>query len=870
MTGMARIRNICLMVGLIIVLPGLVSAQRLLSQRQEDLDENLSYQEGVYILSNYSNLSNLTETSKEKLSLDELLEKEIEGFYFYIKWNTENDVLLLRHPDGSFSPFHEALAAIKRSLDDQPQKVMTLFLDFYVDAKLAAAFDEAGLKDYLLEYDTKSGWPSLKKMVDTGKRLVVFEVQKHLSSPEWLHDMHEYVQHTDPDWGNQSEVVESFDERLKRSLTLFTGYKFLSASENNGDDISAFARQNPYLIEAFKKAWVREGQVPNFILVDRYYSWLDGLLFTFRNFHIIRGTVTYNGELVNYVNWLGMSNSTTGKYCFPLEPEAELLLAPDCPGYKVEPATVYVSCPGKKIVVPEFKAKPLRIHTDIEVYLPLEDNGKDYSFNRNPTIPRGTEFVHDPIRGQVVSFEGQARVDLPTAPEVRMRDHDFSVGVWLKIPKYLPEKSDYCILGSKNSTYQQALHFLIRDQKPYMGFYNNDLVGNTVIEPGKWYNIVWRYNKSNGEQAIFVNGKLDAISYDRPAYLGSDSLYVGYVNFSQNGSFVGVMDNFCIWSRVLSDKEILGLNNQLVDLYIPGWLERINFLFAFVTFLLILVVGYACYRYFRWKNPRETVVREDVAITPEANMIWKPDERNYIRLLGDFYVLDKDGAEITSLFTPKLKQLFVLIMLHSSQGSSGISSNDLSEMMWGNASVKSTKSLRSVSILKLRKILERIDKVEILFNSNRYFLQFSNGVYCDYLVCLDLLKGKRIKTKADFECFYGIISKGEVFKGESFEWLDDFKSYICNSTVDVLSRYIGTYSDSGGSEKVIQIAEQILLNDPSNEDALSYKVKALVAQDNIRSARYAYDKFCLLYREMYGEDFLTSFDRIVSDAKASL
>ena len=41
-----------------------------------------------------------------------------------------------------------------------------------------------------------------------------------------------------------------------------------------------------------------------------------------------------------------------------------------------------------------------------------------------------------------------------------------------------------------------------------MGFFNNDLVGNTVIEPGKWYNVVWRYNKRNGEQAIFVNGKL--------------------------------------------------------------------------------------------------------------------------------------------------------------------------------------------------------------------------------------------------------------------------------------------------------------------------------------------------------------------------
>ena len=32
-----------------------------------------------------------------------------------------------------------------------------------------------------------------------------------------------------------------------------------------------------------------------------------------------------------------------------------------------------------------------------------------------------------------------------------------------------------------------------------------------------------------------------------------------------------------------------------------------------------------------------------------------PVLRNYIRLFGEFYVLDRDGNDITSLFTPKLK-----------------------------------------------------------------------------------------------------------------------------------------------------------------------------------------------------------------------
>lgn len=90
----------------------------------------------------------------------ELLRKQIEGFYFYLKRDTETNVLLLRKPDGTFTPFSESLKAIKVALDADPDKVMTLFLDFYVETELESSFKEIGLMEYVLEYDTKNGWPS--------------------------------------------------------------------------------------------------------------------------------------------------------------------------------------------------------------------------------------------------------------------------------------------------------------------------------------------------------------------------------------------------------------------------------------------------------------------------------------------------------------------------------------------------------------------------------------------------------------------------------------------------------------------------------------------------------------------------------------
>lgn len=111
---MAWIRYICLIVSLIIILPDLLSAQRLVSQRQEDVEAGILYNESVYILSNYSCLSS---NSPEKLSLEELSRKQIEGFYFYLKRDAETNTLLLRKPDGTFVPFGQSLDIIKAALD---------------------------------------------------------------------------------------------------------------------------------------------------------------------------------------------------------------------------------------------------------------------------------------------------------------------------------------------------------------------------------------------------------------------------------------------------------------------------------------------------------------------------------------------------------------------------------------------------------------------------------------------------------------------------------------------------------------------------------------------------------------------------------
>lgn len=855
----------CVLVSLVMM------AQRTESHRDDEVSEGLRYNEAIFLVSNYS-VEN--QSNGERLSLGDLLDRDTEGFYFYIKEDEPSGRLLLRCPDGSFQDFKAALVELRKALDKWPEKIVTLFLDYYVDIDLQRLFEDVGLDDYLLNYDPESGWPTLEAMLDKGQRLVVFDLRHHLNSPDWLLRFSDFVVGRDLGWGEPVvDYASLFETQKRKKLAFYVGLRSLGqARGGDGDEeqrIENIARKTPFLIEDFREKWLEMGKIPNYVLVDRFYPWINLFLMTVRDFRIVRGEVRLSNDLASYVNWKGLGNYTSGDFCFPVGEGAELELMPSVPGCRVEPGSVKVTGAGEGKILDAgvFNAYQLPIGNGLELYLPFDGDGVDRSGRSRRLLSEGVGFVSDPERGQVAYWKNGGKIDLPPARELNMGNHDFTVSVWLKIPEYLSGKDDYCVLGGKDDMYQKALHFLIRDGRSYMGFFNNDLAGNTRIEPNRWYHVVWRYNKGNGEQAIFVNGKLDAVAWGRPAYLGADSLYVGYMGFSRSSGFSGCLDDFAIWSRVLGDKEILALYNQLVDFESGGgWRGRTGLVVvgSLVALVCVILLVFWMFRYRRRRGARTIPpVVADAPVETGLGAVQASGRANRICLFGDFQVLDRDGIDISTLFTPKLRQLFLLILVHSQPGGpGGISGPDLSRMIWGEPGDKKMKSLRSVSLLKLRKILERMDRVEILYNANRYELCFSNGVYCDYLVSLRWLKGKQICSINDFERFCEVIGRGELFKGESFAWLDDSKNYIGSCVVDVLSRFIGSYSVKDQAEKIIHVADQILLNDPCNSLALSYKVTVLVAQGKVKSAHYVYDKFCLLYKEMYGEPYPIAFEKI--------
>ena len=818
------------------------------------------YDETIFVISNFSGVdANLNEPK----TVQELLAENIGGFRFYLEWEKQANQLMIKRTDGASISFKQTVQEIKAYLDQKHEKIITLFLDFGTNVnELNDVLQDVGINQYLYTYDEKDGWPTIRSMIESNHRLVIFSMQEHRNSPEWLHYIWNHaVEPYFSIWEAPVFKGEFLKGDPKNSLLIYNDYNFPQKSEM-AKNLQYDTNQNPYLIEHIKNTWVNTGKTPNFIMLDRYAKWIVGVLSYVRGFKTIKGTVSYNAQVLNYVDWGKMESMTSGKYCFPVGPGDNMTLTPHSPGFKFTPESCTFNEPTENIIQ-HFVATPLEITDNLEGHYTFAKEAHDYSINGFDGKSSNVKFVNDSTRSTVALFGKNSYIILPGAESFKVRDHDFTVAAWIKIKEYLPKKRDYCIIGTKNNSYQQGIHLLIRDKKPYFGFYNNDLQGKTVLEAGVWYHLVWRYNKLNGEQAIFLNGKLDSRSLGHPAYKGREKLYIGVAGFNWPSNMNGAIDNLSIWSRALGEEEIWQLNKEVIEI-VP--IKNVFILYPILSWSLVGLIasGILLLIVFklRQRTPKQPSAAEKIRSIDQATVA-KPTS-NYIQLFGDFKVLDKEGNEITSLFTPKLKQLFLLILTYSKRNKNGISTKELTDILWQGHSSQSAKNSRGVTIRKLRLILESLDSVQINFHIDRWSMEFGGPVYCDYLECLKLLKREKIHD-TDFNLnFYHIIQEGELFKGESYDWLDDFKGFVGNNIVDILLKFISELTIDRDHELILKLTDRILETDPVSNQALAYKLKALIKQNNYNLARFTYDRFCLLYEEMYGEKFPEKFDDLIT------
>ena len=304
------------------------------------------------------------------------------------------------------------------------------------------------------------------------------------------------------------------------------------------------------------------------------------------------------------------------------------------------------------------------------------------------------------------------------------------------------------------------------------------------------------------------------------------------------------------------------------DIYQDEIVEKSSSKFIWkVSFAIILIISIVFIGIIRNRKKRIKGVVESKKINEEILNIshskTEKTKKSAIYLFGGFQVYDNEGNDITSLFTPTLKQLFIAILLYGVKNDKGISSKKLTELLWPNKTENSARNNRNVNISRLRLLLEKIGNLK-LHNENTYWrINIENPVFCDYYFVNNLLNQSTNNNLEELQIYelLNIVTSGEISPDIQTDWVEDFRNDIANLLIDDLSRISKSQDDL---HMLILIGSTILKYAPLNEYAISLKCKSLYALDKKGSAKNSYNLYCKEYYELLDTKYDKTFKETIS------
>ena len=242
---------------------------------------------------------------------------------------------------------------------------------------------------------------------------------------------------------------------------------------------------------------------------------------------------------------------------------------------------------------------------------------------------------------------------------------------------------------------------------------------------------------------------------------------------------------------------------------------------------------------------KETLAKEDF----ESSLV-RP---NAVYLFGPFTVIDRNGRDITHLFSSRLRQG---ILLHSTHN--GVLSASLNEVFWPDKPDDKVKNLKGVTINQIRKNLAELDGVELVHDKGYFRLVFTD-CYCDYF------RFRTLKNAEEVENELGILlMRGKFLDGMDAGMMDHFKQKVEEFLSSFLPLEIERLYQQHKYDAVIRFCNVLFRVDPVNELALAYGMHALNHTGSSQEAILQYSLFVREYRQMMNEEYSTSYAELMS------
>lgn len=238
-------------------------------------------------------------------------------------------------------------------------------------------------------------------------------------------------------------------------------------------------------------------------------------------------------------------------------------------------------------------------------------------------------------------------------------------------------------------------------------------------------------------------------------------------------------------------------------------------------------------------------------------------ESNYISLFGPFSAIDSNGRSITHLFSPKLRLIFLHILLQT-ESHNGVTSSDLNVTFWADKEPDKVKNLRNVTLNKLRKVLADIDGVSLIYEQGMFRIEIQSPCSSDigrlYSLSSRLSDAVPAPEKADE--INSILIKGKFLADTTDPMFDYFRQKMDTYMVKYLAAAIARSYSEGKYDLVRRLCYTMLETDPLSETALNYLVRVAHATGRHDRARAVYQTFCRDYLKMMGQEFPHTFEEL--------
>lgn len=289
----------------------------------------------------------------------------------------------------------------------------------------------------------------------------------------------------------------------------------------------------------------------------------------------------------------------------------------------------------------------------------------------------------------------------------------------------------------------------------------------------------------------------------------------------------------------------------------PEWNKNLLFLFPVLLMISIVLFWARNRRRIRRKqttqeltdNIEPSIIKNSLPVSDLFTDVHP--KSNAILFLGDFQIFNRNSIDITSKFSPLLKELFLLIWFNSIKDK-GISAERIIEILWLDKDEKSAKNNLAVNIVKLKTLLSELDSIELSKSTGYWKTVFNEKVvYNDYWNCLRIARNLGHPGKEDICELIRISGKGHFLESLSFEWLDEFKAELSNIIIDTLIKYSNQMDVSKESDLALHLADTVLIYDMLNEEAIQLKCKTLTSQGKHQLTKEAFDKFSRDFKSLY-------------------